>query len=80
MLNPNPTNPNRPTKKTIIKLKVNTTEKITHAEREPWPFSSQESTLTIELANQLLNSEQDTKCTNKPRPFVKNMYYIMFTY
>jgi len=44
---PNPTNPNRPTKK-LIKLKVKCDQRMTHAGREPWPFSSQEITLTAE--------------------------------
>jgi len=72
MLNPNP---NRPTKKTIIKLKVKCNRKNAHAGREPWPFSSHESTLTGELSGQLLNRLQSA-CTNKPHPFVKNAYYI----
>jgi len=44
-------------------------------------------TLAIQLAGTYANrwasrpvAEQATKCTNKPHPFVKNMYYITFVY
>ena len=43
-----------------------------------WPLSSQESTLTGEPSRPV--AEQATKCTNKPYPFVKNIYYIMSVY
>jgi len=59
MLNPNLTNPNRPTKKTIIKLQVKYNwRKMSHVEHKPRPFSLQESTLTRELAGQLINRVQ----------------------
>jgi len=32
---------------------------MTYAELEPWPFTSQGGTLTVELAGQPLNSLQD---------------------
>ena len=46
---------------------------------EPWPFTSKASILSTELAGQLVK-ERATRCTNKPYPVVKNMYYIMFVY
>jgi len=46
MLNPNPTNPNRPTKKTIIKLKVK-------CNRKNYPRGTR--TLTIQLAGKHAN-------------------------
>jgi len=44
-------------------------------------------TVAIQLAGKHANrwtsrpvAEQATKCTNKPYPFVKNIYYIIFVY
>ena len=53
-----------------MRQKWNVTKKIAHAGREPPAIQ------LGELAGQLLNS----KCTNKPYPFAKNIYYIMFWY
>jgi len=43
---------------------------MTHAGREPRPFSSQESMLAHEPSRPL--AEQDTECTNKP--------YLLYQY
>ena len=45
MLNLNRTNPNRPTKKATIKLKVKCNKEVAQVGLEPWPFTSQENTL-----------------------------------
>ena len=58
MLNPNPTYPNQPTKKTKLKVKCN--QKMAQVGFEPWPFSLQESALSAEPA------DHSTKCLRGP--------------
>ena len=72
-LNLIPTNPNQPTRKISWKSSV-----MENSD----PDGTQ--TLAIQLAGKLANhwarrplAEQATKSTNKPYPFVKNMYYIV---
>ena len=75
-LNLIPTNPIQPTRK--ISWKCNVMEN-----NGPGGTRS----LAIQLAGKHANNwarwplaEQATKSTNKPYPFVTNMYYIMFVY
>jgi len=78
MLNINPTNRNRPTKKLQWSQKSNVTEK-----NGPRGMRTLAIQLTGKQANQWASGpvdEQATKCTNKPYPFVKNIYYIVFVY